>query len=558
MIVQERSLPMATTVAMLLLTGTAVLDAQDAEHGEVGNTAENKEAGDVRITPIDQTKPFFESTMVLPATPLDRGKGGYSGAKDYVYGNKIAQDDDGVITVLMHVRTGSGFPDMCPGYIAVTQSADLGETWSTPVTVFSLDQGRYTVSGFVYAPKSRQYVGLLTSHIKMRTGFHAAAEMRWLIGHDPERWEVVPFDARSGLMHLGRGNAHGKGHRIQTGPHAGRLLFTTKHFVDGKQVGLAALMSDDDGATWRLGQPFLLKGGNEAGIAELRSGHLYVNVRNKHKSRWRTPRSEALSLDGGETWQQEGPGGPFNTTWTDGDVESYPTRLLPPGRDALMMFVNPTNDGPNRRPNHTVWFSYDDGATWPLYKILWDVRNPAQGEGSASQQQLAVLRDGSIFSMSPVGTDPYKPVNRGLRCWRYNIAYIEDTDKRGSGRMHHRQMDLCFYGAGKEGARMAPSKYNFKGKRLWHSGSARYRFDAPGGKAKIRVRYFDAKDGSARFRLYVAGRKVSEWQGQADDDAWHEHQTSAVELATDDLIMLTGHPEGKDAARFDWIETVMP
>jgi len=218
-----------------------------------------------------------------------------------------------------------------------------------------------------------------------------------------------------------------------------------------------------------------------------------------------------------------------------------------------MVFVNPTDDGPERRPNHAVWFSYDNGESWPLYKIIWDVTNPEQGEGSGSGNQcLMVLPDGTLMSLSNVGTDPWKPFSNGLRLWRYTIDTIEDTPVWGRGRMRSQQMDLCFY---------APDPEHLdEGKIVAvcppESGSARYRFSGDDGRYVVRVCHDDAKGGEACYRLYVAGRVVDEWRTTGCDGSWRRRDAGPVEIHRGDLVMLTGHPDGGDRARFSWIETV--
>ena len=374
---------------MLLLAGAVVLNAPAAEHGEAGNTVEKKEADKLSITPIDQTKPFFKTSLFWPNDPAI-AKGEWRGPKGYPYHISAAYDGRRTIVVVAHVRTDKGFPDGAPGHVAVRRSTDFGGSWTRPEVIQPYIDWNLTASGLVYVPKHDQFIGPLFSMIEHKHGA-TPEKRRWIVGdRNGTEWSVRPGASRGEPQHLFVGNSQGASLRLRTGPHAGRLLIPLRHYPrtpDGKHPsrgqGNVVLYSDDHGATWQLGEPFALGAGSELGMAETSDGRLYGTLRNHGKKHWRTPRTVAHSNDGGRTWTDVGPGGPYNTTWTNGDVETYPKRLLPAGRERLMIFVNPTDDGPSRRPNHAVWFSYDDGASWPLYKIIWDVTNPEQGEGSA-------------------------------------------------------------------------------------------------------------------------------------------------------------------------------
>ncbi|TJZ55494.1 exo-alpha-sialidase [Streptomyces piniterrae] len=111
--------------------------------------------------------------------------------------------------------------------------------------------------------------------------------------------------------------ATGPGHalRLRHGPHAGRLVVPANHSTpptapDGhddtgtefRHNGGHALLSDDDGATWRIGytdgdtHPSVAP--NETTAAELPDGTLYLSTRTETTAAWH--RADAVSTDGGE------------------------------------------------------------------------------------------------------------------------------------------------------------------------------------------------------------------------------------------------------------------
>jgi len=224
---------------------------------------------------------------------------------------------------------------MAPGHVAVRRSTDFGRTWSKPEVIQPYIDWNLSASGLVYVPKPDRFVGLLCSAKGAGIGpkFQNAETSRWLLGErNGTAWSVTPKGTNKPERHSS-GNSQGMGMRLTSGPHAGRLLISLRHFWTDerseREQGNVVLFSDDDGATWQLGEPFARNAGSELGTAETSDGRLYGTMRNHEKGHWKTPRTVARSEDGGRTWIDVGPGGPFNTTWTNGDVERFPRAMLP-------------------------------------------------------------------------------------------------------------------------------------------------------------------------------------------------------------------------------------
>jgi sialidase-1 len=134
-----------------------------------------------------------------------------------------------------------------------------------------------------------------------------------------------------------------------------------------------AVYSDDRGKTWKMGEnaPGGLvdapKGGktslvNEAQFVELKDGSIRFNVR-----RWagKPVRKTCVSADGGTT----------------GSEVTDATELRDPGcMGSILRFTDPADgkksrllySGPQstKRENGTVFLSHDEGATWPISKVL--------------------------------------------------------------------------------------------------------------------------------------------------------------------------------------------
>ncbi|MGA5272160.1 glycoside hydrolase [Streptomyces lydicamycinicus] len=164
--------------------------------------------------------------------------------------------------------------------------------------------------------------------------------------------------------------ATGPGHALQLrhGPYAGRLLVPANHSTppadprdDGTEPrynGGHALLSDDDGATWRIGYTDGATdrsvGPNETTAAELPDGSVYLNSRNEAPSAWR--RVDAVSTDGGEHLirpfrPQAGLTGP-----------AVQGSALPLGDHGALLFSGPAH--PSARALMTLRTSRDGGLTW--------------------------------------------------------------------------------------------------------------------------------------------------------------------------------------------------
>ena len=242
----------------------------------------------------------------------------------------------------------------------------------------------------------------------------------------------------------------GHGIQLQRGPHAGRLLIPARYFgakwepfdtdahnvisyrggegwvweengvhvseILNEHAHNCVAYSDDHGQTWRWGGSSQGYAG-EACIVELSDGSVYINNRN-HDPRTLGYRSWAISRDGGTTFIEFG----VDKTLVEGRCHAELARHSFPEGDepGRILFLNPAvYDNVLQRPaprhHMTVRLSYDDGATWPISKCLW--------EGPGGYSDMIVLDDGTIlcgFEVSKSGT----PRDEVMLC-RFNMAWLE-------------------------------------------------------------------------------------------------------------------------------------
>lgn len=181
----------------------------------------------------------------------------------------------------------------------------------------------------------------------------------------------------------------GAGIQLQRGAHKGRLIQQYAVRI-GDTFYAASVMSDDHGATWRMGG-LVGPGADENKVAELADGRLMLN------SRAKPYRKVAFSSDGGDTW----------TGWRDepqlidpannGAIMRYDERTA--GTRAHWLLFSNTAHASQRR-NVTVKLSCDDGATWPHHTVV--------DSGPSAYSTIARLRDNTLGVLYERG--PYQTI----------------------------------------------------------------------------------------------------------------------------------------------------
>jgi sialidase-1 len=194
--------------------------------------------------------------------------------------------------------------------------------------------------------------------------------------------------------------ATGPGVGIQT--RSGRLVIPANHAERGAEPGVGVhrshvFYSDDHGAHWTLGAS-ADPGTNESQIVELSDGRLRLNMRN-HPPKAENFRMVAISADGGRTLSPARPDPALIEPPAQASLIALPPSRAP-GARARLVFANPAS---TRRERLTVRISEDDGATWPIARIV--------EEGPAAYSSLVALRDGSFGLLFERGeTSPYERI----------------------------------------------------------------------------------------------------------------------------------------------------
>lgn len=186
--------------------------------------------------------------------------------------------------------------------------------------------------------------------------------------------------------------ATGPGHGIQL--RSGRLLIPCDHADSDKPRDRDSfyshvIYSDDRGKTWRLGGS-LGPMTNECQAIERADGSVYLNMRSY---RGENRRLTATSKDGGLTWSDP----KQDDVLIEPVCQAGLVRVPDASREAaassdrkpgVVLFSNPAS---MQRERMTIRMSLDDGATWPVARVL----HPAK----AAYSDLAVAPDGTILCL---------------------------------------------------------------------------------------------------------------------------------------------------------------
>lgn len=247
--------------------------------------------------------------------------------------------------------------------IVMKRSTDPGRSWS-PLAIV-LDQGRHTVhSPTVVYDKATGTVWL--GYCIDYSSFHVISS--------PDRGQTW-----SAPRNLGQELGLPAGTWCHSGPGSGIQLANGRLVIPATLGEPRAVFSDDHGLTWKLGAPI---GGatEEPQMFERTDGTVVANLR----AGLGKNRIVATSTDGGASWApwQYAPGLP------DSDTQGSIMRVSA----GQIAFANP---GAGYRAAMTLRVSSDEGATWPVSRLVY--------EGADGYSQLAVLSDATILLLFETG-----------------------------------------------------------------------------------------------------------------------------------------------------------
>lgn len=199
--------------------------------------------------------------------------------------------------------------------------------------------------------------------------------------------------------------ATGPGIGIQT--RSGRLVIPANHAeYPGGTHRSHLFYSDDGGGTWTLGGS-ADPGTNESQVVELTDGRLMLNMRN-HPPRPVNFRMVATSTDGGRTLSSARADSALIEPPAQASILRYSTAGGQGGN--RLLFSNPASSA---RERLTVRLSYDDGATWPVSRVVH--------EGPAAYSSLTVLPDRTIGVLFEHGErSPYEKITLS----RFTLSWL--------------------------------------------------------------------------------------------------------------------------------------
>ncbi|MAT69607.1 MAG: alpha-sialidase [Planctomycetaceae bacterium] len=194
--------------------------------------------------------------------------------------------------------------------------------------------------------------------------------------------------------------ATGPGHVLQLtrGPHAGRLVVASDHRTsDRPGWGAHAVISDDHGATWRIGAVDTRDRGdalhpNETLAEELTDGRVYFNARDQHGSDPAT-RAVAFSSDGGESFDEPFvPAPEFVTPVVQNSILRVAASDAGADED-LLVWCGPGD--PQRRRDLTLMVSRDEARTWRAAGVIH--------QGDAAYSDIVLIDDAHVGVLYEAG-----------------------------------------------------------------------------------------------------------------------------------------------------------
>ncbi|BBJ44272.1 hypothetical protein SSPO_069900 [Streptomyces antimycoticus] len=289
---------------------------------------------------------------------------------------------DGTVLAFAEGRVNSSADD---GHIdlVLKRSADGGRTWGVLQVVARNGDGTAGNPAPVVLDGGPHDGRVLLVHIRsaasatedrIRRGEVSAADGRrvWLTYSDDDgaSWSEAREITASTKRPEWRWYATTPGHALQLryGAHAGRIVVAANHSLpptvpgddgtEGRYNGGHDLLSDDDGATWRIGyvddNPDGYVNVNETTAAQLPDGRVYFNTRTDATAPG--TRADAHSGDGGATLDL-----PFRPQ-AGLVIPVVEGSVLHLGEPDALLFSGPAD--PAYRALMTVRTSHDSGVTW--------------------------------------------------------------------------------------------------------------------------------------------------------------------------------------------------
>ena len=266
---------------------------------------------------------------------------------------------DGTILAFVEARTDS-HEDWSKTDIVVRRSTDKGKTWS-PLEVLFADGDSIVGNACPVVDRSTGFIWMLFCKNNDRV-FQTHSEDNGLTWAAPV--EITQSVKLPGWTWYATGPSHG----IQL--ENGTLMIPADH-VEKRKMNAHVVFSKDGGATWELGGT--IPGGEEATLAQLDDGSLYINVRPVSAG----TRVTARSYDNGLTF----PDWTHDEALPDPMCQGSLIKIPRAGQASAYLFTNPADK--LHREKMTVRLSTDGCRTWSHSKVLY--------EGLASYSALTLI-----------------------------------------------------------------------------------------------------------------------------------------------------------------------
>jgi len=349
---------------------------------------------------------------------VDVFRAGENGYHTYRIPSIIATRSGALLAFAEGRRAGAG--DAGDIDLLLRRSTDRGATWS-PMRVIG-DNGANTFGNpCPLVDRDTGTIWLLSTQNQgtdrekdILAGTSAGSRTVWVMRSDDDgvTWSAAA-EITSSVKPAGwTWYATGPGIGIQT--RAGRFVIPANHAEAGIHRS-HVVTSDDRGKTWKLGAS-ADEGTNESQVVELSDGRLMLNMRNHPPRPGNQPnyRLVATSADGGKTLSR---------------AQDDPALIEPPAQASLIRFTRRpahdrdrllfSNPASTRRERMTVRVSQDEGATWPIARVIHD--------GPAAYSSLVVLADLSIGLLYERGaSSPYERIT----FTRFTLEWLSDGKDR--------------------------------------------------------------------------------------------------------------------------------
>jgi sialidase-1 len=311
--------------------------------------------GAVITLPPDAEVKAFPSDLPYYTTLYSQGDAGYHTFKIPT----MITADNGTILAFAEARMDNQ-EDWGKMDIVVRKSYDLGQTWE-PLEVVVADGDNTIGNACPVVDRNTGYIWMIFCK-ENYTVFKTHSE------DNGETW-ATPEEITSDVKLVGWSwYATGPSHGIQLTD--GTLMIPADHIM-GRKMQSHVIYSKDGGNSWQLGGT--VPGGEEATLAELENGDIYLNTR-PVKPGYRVT---AISKDKGLSWIEI----KNDTSLPDPACQGNLVKVNRGADTPVYLFTNAADS--LHREMMTVRMSTDECSTWQYSKVLY--------EGMASYSAISVI-----------------------------------------------------------------------------------------------------------------------------------------------------------------------